>query len=687
MGHVLGSTSYAVFRWVLDTSLMAGMLVLMIVLIKWMFNTKLSLKLHYALWIVLIARLLLPYAPESSLSVFNLISVDTPHVIEPSQTDFFPSQNPPTEITDPSPSQGNSEIVNIGEKSERLASLPAPDVLSLQNFPNHMTLMDTVVIIWLFGALSIAIILYRMNHKFSSKIRKGKRINDATVLHIYEECKARLGVKAEIPLVETDAVTGPTLFGVFRAKLLMPMNSRELFQPDELNYIFVHELSHFRRKDIALNGLFSCLLVVHWFNPLLWYAFYRMREDQELACDSLALSFVDPEKINDYGHTIIRVLETYSKGYRSTSIAHFSSIKSQLKRRILMIKYFSKNSYRLSFVGLLLILVLCGCVLTNPKTDKTNSSNIVPTTSSLNSKGSEQQHEAGDIHISKNIHDELPGSLTSETTLGQIRIGNTKSEVFRTLGDPDIRSDDEQTGYEKWIYNKHALTVQFFRISKAMPVSSVVDIIIKEGSDLITDTGIGISSTVDQIQKFYPELNTNEATTTIWINGNNASEGKGYYPTLKFEMKGNSVREIELTNRGVDPGPIQQQPLSLADLEIGGIRIGGDIDDVIAKYGQPSEKTIAHGLGSPYWIFKKQGLAIDFGGPIWQIWTGKPFRGSTPRGIRIGSTKEDVIKAYPDMIMGSSGIQKSTDEQYSIQIGFTDDKVSNILISQEIVLQ
>ncbi|GAF09597.1 hypothetical protein JCM16418_3743 [Paenibacillus pini JCM 16418] len=303
-----------------------------------------------------------------------------------------------------------------------------------------------------------------------------------------------------------------------------------------------------------------------------------------------------------------------------------------------MIKYFSKNSYRWSILGSLLILVLSGCVLTNPKAEKSDGSNNVPTIPSSNVQGEEQKLRSTDesIFISKNNQD-LPGSLSSKTTLGPIHIGNTKSEVLRALGNPDVRNDDGQTGYENWIYKKQVLTVQFYRSLPDMPPSSVVNIQIGAGSDLKTDTFIGISDTLVQIKKTYPTLNANEDLTMVWVNGGTKTGESGFTPTLSFKLKENTIQEIKLSNKGNDPGPIQQKPLSLADLEVGGIQIGGTIDNVVKQYGQPSEKTIAHGLGTPYWIFKKQGLTIDFGGPIWHILVMSPFKGSTRVGFILGA--------------------------------------------------
>ncbi|WP_259617691.1 outer membrane protein assembly factor BamE [Paenibacillus doosanensis] len=127
----------------------------------------------------------------------------------------------------------------------------------------------------------------------------------------------------------------------------------------------------------------------------------------------------------------------------------------------------------------------------------------------------------------------------------------------------------------------------------------------------------------------------------------------------------------------------QAKPLSNADLTIGSIEIDGDMNDVVKNYGQPSEKTTAHGIGTPYWIFEKQGLAIDFGGPIWNITVFGSFEGSTPRGIHIGSSASEVLKAYPDITPGESYIQTSTDGKYSIQFAMSNEKVAQIVITHD----
>jgi beta-lactamase regulating signal transducer with metallopeptidase domain len=67
------------------------------------------------------------------------------------------------------------------------------------------------------------------------------------------------------------------------------------FSTEELRFVFLHELAHVRRRDILMSWLMALLQVVHWFNPLVWFAFSRWRADRELACDALKRSVPDKQ--------------------------------------------------------------------------------------------------------------------------------------------------------------------------------------------------------------------------------------------------------------------------------------------------------------------------------------------------------------------------------------------------------
>ena len=73
----------------------------------------------------------------------------------------------------------------------------------------------------------------------------------------------------------------------------------------------------------------NLLQVLHWFNPLVWLAFHRMQSDRELACDALVLTHARSGESEDYGRTIVSLLERFSHPKRLPSMAGILETKSQ----------------------------------------------------------------------------------------------------------------------------------------------------------------------------------------------------------------------------------------------------------------------------------------------------------------------------------------------------------------------
>jgi len=139
----------------------------------------------------------------------------------------------------------------------------------------------------------------------------------------------------------------------------------ETYGLEELRYVFIHELAHLRQRDIYFGWLIALLQIVHWFNPLMWFAFGRMRADRELACDRLAISMMDADEPPKYGRTIVNLLENFSQVRYVPSVAGILEDTCQIERRIKMITKFKKTS-RTQWAGAMLLVGVLACVvLTN----------------------------------------------------------------------------------------------------------------------------------------------------------------------------------------------------------------------------------------------------------------------------------------------------------------------------------
>jgi len=192
-------------------------------------------------------------------------------------------------------------------------------------------------------------------------------LTEGKILDLLEDCKVQVGVQTILGVIVTDKVKSPALFGVVRPRLLLPEGMLETLSAEELRYVFLHELAHLKRHDIYLGWLMVVLQVLHWFNPLVWLAFGRMRADRELACDGLVLSTMGSDKSQAYGRTLVNLFKGFSGLQYVPGIAGVLENKSQLKRRITMIARFKKGSYRWSILAIVLLAVLGFVVLTNAK--------------------------------------------------------------------------------------------------------------------------------------------------------------------------------------------------------------------------------------------------------------------------------------------------------------------------------
>ena len=93
--------------------------------------------------------------------------------------------------------------------------------------------------------------------------------------------------------------------------MLLPTGFARKFSATELTYVFLHEVAHVKRRDLPVNWLLALLQVMHWFNPLVWFAFARWRADRELACDAMVLEAAGEGHNQAYGRTILRILEGF----------------------------------------------------------------------------------------------------------------------------------------------------------------------------------------------------------------------------------------------------------------------------------------------------------------------------------------------------------------------------------------
>ena len=378
-------------NWLLNHSLQAGVLVLLVMLVQWVFRRQLTSRWRFALWWIVLVRLLLPFSPASAMSVFNFyqptvrlegsrhgVPVQSTASGNLNSVQITPAPLSPAESELPQVQRGleasrASIKQDLSEQKQTAASLSVPGPNNVPVHSKSLSLDDVLIpglaALWLVGVLVLAGVVATQLMRFSRKVARASAPAAPCLQTLFDECQREFGLSGRIKLVEADAVQSPALFGLLRLRLLLPRGIGGQFAARELRYIFLHELAHVKRGDLWVNWLVTALQIMHWFNPLLWLGFARLRVDRELACDELALLRAGDQAGTAYGRTVVKLLENLNRPTAIPGLVGILEDKEQMRRRISMIAAFRRPS-RWSALALFLVAALAVAALTDPQLSK-----------------------------------------------------------------------------------------------------------------------------------------------------------------------------------------------------------------------------------------------------------------------------------------------------------------------------
>jgi beta-lactamase regulating signal transducer with metallopeptidase domain len=370
-------------EWLVKTTIEGSVLVALIMLVKFTLRDRLPIRWHYWLWVLLLIRLVTPWAPKTKLSVFNFVprSFEVQRIelalqggkrIRPPVESPVDQRKKPSSVTSTIADTNVPKLVTALEPTPQAEAVqkPAPveTVAVKQKKPGETLFVrfcSTLPFVWLIGAVGLAGFILVRNFSLWRMVKRERPITDSQILELLEDCKMQMGIQTIVGVVVTDKVKGPALFGFVRPRLLLPEGLIEDLGLDELYYVFIHELCHLKRRDVYLGWLISLLQILHWFNPLMWFAFHQMRLDREFACDALAVSTINAEETPVYGRTILNLLERFSQVSYVPSIAGILEDSSQIERRIKMIAKSKKSSPVQRAAAVLIFAVLASVGLTD----------------------------------------------------------------------------------------------------------------------------------------------------------------------------------------------------------------------------------------------------------------------------------------------------------------------------------
>lgn len=319
-------------------SLSGSLVILVLLLCGPLLRGRVSRRWQYYVWLVAVFRLLLPLSPEASPigTLFRApeappaVQAANPYAAEtvPAQAETAPKPLRPVQPSVPTPAQASAGIS------------PA----------------EALALAWLGGALVLMVWRVSAYLHFLRCLRAGHReISAPALLDLLARTREELKVRRPVELWENPLAASPMLLGLFRPRIVLP--SAAVSETD-FRCTALHELTHYRRRDLLYKWLVQLTVCLHWWNPLVWVMAREIDRACELACDEAVLRRLKPEERLSYGDALLRALES-GGGYRaargSVSLGESAEL---LKERLSAIMKFKKPSKWTALLSLVLAAAL-----------------------------------------------------------------------------------------------------------------------------------------------------------------------------------------------------------------------------------------------------------------------------------------------------------------------------------------
>ena len=309
------------------------------------FKTTLSSRMQYHLGFMIFVLLALPFIPIRIFNIFPWLNTLTD-----THTDFT---NPVSNVsnypclTDTS-KQVNDFAISVSHK--------APSVVGYI----LCCLWFTGICIMIFWAVRSLFHLHKI-------IKSSIPLQNSEVRNLYCECLSEIGINLEIPIYSTAFLKSPVIAGFLKPRIYLPIHIISDYNAASMRFMLLHELQHFKHKDIVTNYLINLAGILYWFNPLVWYALKEMRSEREIACDSSVLQMLRETEYENYGNTLINLAEKISReNFFFTPFPFFTGIggnMKQIQKRILNISKYKKKSRRQKVQGRLACILIIAIFL------------------------------------------------------------------------------------------------------------------------------------------------------------------------------------------------------------------------------------------------------------------------------------------------------------------------------------
>ena len=318
------------FLKIINMSISASWLVLAVLILRFVLK-KAPKWINVLLWGIVAIRLICPFSFESTLSLI-----------------------PSAETIPLNIGMDTTPPINSGISAINNAVNP---IISQSNTPMAGASVNLLQItigiyeyIWIFGmialALYTAISYWRLRRKVDTAVRYKDNI------------------------FQSENVSFPFVLGIIKPRIYLPFKMNGQY----LEHVVAHEQAHVCRKDHWWKPLGFLLLMIHWFNPLMWLAYVLLCRDIELACDEKVIKELGNEQRGDYTQALVAC----SVNRRMIAACPLAFGEVSVKERVKSVMNYKKPAFWVIIISVIVCVGVAVCFLTNPKQDSYTLRIVVP---------------------------------------------------------------------------------------------------------------------------------------------------------------------------------------------------------------------------------------------------------------------------------------------------------------------
>lgn len=302
----------------------------------------------YALWSIVLFRLLCPVSVALPVSVFNLLGWNRLASVqrEVSVSDQLGSRSEPgngqavlteseKQSADKDPGQGKqtngSHASAQGQPKNQVVS-EIPEEKAADGWKRICTA------VWLAGVFGM------LAYGAYDMVRLRRKIRGASL-----DCE-------NVYLLE--GVASPFVAGIVRPRIYLPYGLSQ----NEREYVLLHERTHIKRGDPLFRALAYLALALHWFNPLVWVAFFVSCRDMEMSCDEQVLRRMGVEIKREYSNSLLAM----AQGGKLVTNISLAFGEGDTGKRIRNVLNYKKATAQVAAVGVLVVALALVALGTNP---------------------------------------------------------------------------------------------------------------------------------------------------------------------------------------------------------------------------------------------------------------------------------------------------------------------------------